>query len=215
MIDRLLLPTLIVVGVILLGWYLVGNEIMRRRGRTLAVWCKRALDPLGGKQAIQWLTLHAFRLETEAKDSPIRQATLTGLVESWDVPLIWLWNRLNWRRDMVLAQLTLRQQPLAGIELYRPRSVLAGDARLFARREGWEETALDEFRLAAPDGLTRDVAARLLDALGAERRHLIRLALRRQGVHLTLALNVPHPSRLAPEHFQQLLQKLAQVAGSP
>src|SRR2546427_8010629 len=122
MVDRLTLPIIGVLAVIFLVWYLAGNELMRRRGSRLAIWCKRAADRIGSQQAIKWFTLHSFRLEIEQGSPPIRSAALIGLVESWDVPVIWLWNRLNWRRDMVLAQLMLTSQPMQGLELYRPRA---------------------------------------------------------------------------------------------
>lgn len=208
--QNLALPIVFAIGVVLIGWYLVGNEVMRRRGRSLAVWCKRSLDPLGGRQAIQWLTTQSFRLEVEGLKAPFGSGTLSGLVESLDVPVIWLANRANGRRDMVLLQVSLRQQPIWGFELYRPRSVLAGDARKYARDEGWTEIAVDGFQLASASGPKMEKAAReLMAALGDEATNLIRLAVRRRGLHLTLALNVPDRSRLSPQDFSRIVERLA------
>ena len=209
--DRIGLPAFVALGLILLAWYVVGNEVMRRRARTLALWCKRAVDPLGGRQAIKWLTHHSFRLEVEQLKAPFRSAAITGLTESWDVPMIWLWNRRRGRRDMVMVEVVLRQQPIWGLELYRPSSLLAGDARHMARREGWSEQPLEEFRVAPGDGAPRDLACQLLTELGEERVHLVRLAVRRRGTNLLLALNVPDPSRLPPAEFHRLVQRLART----
>lgn len=208
--QNLALPIVFAIGVVLIGWYLVGNEVMRRRGRSLAVWCKRSLDPLGGRQAIQWLTTQSFRLEVEGLRAPFGSGTLSGLVESLDVPVIWLANRAYGRRDMVLLQVSLRQQPIWGFELYRPRSVLAGDARKYARDEGWTEIAVDGFQLASASGPKMEKPAReLMAALGDEATNLIRLAVRRRGLHLTLALNVPDRSRLSPQDFSRIVERLA------
>ncbi len=210
--EQVALPAVLGLGAIFIAWYLVGNEIMRRRGRALAVWCKRALDPMGGRQAVKWITMHSFRLEVEGLKAPFQAGSLTGLTESWDVPMIWLGNRLNGRRDMVLLQLSLRQQPIWGLELYRPRSILAGDARRTAVDEGWSEQPLEEFRLAsAGGGAMQKLARDLLLALGDERLNLVRLAVRRRGHHLTLALNVPDRSRLTPVAFSQLVERLARA----
>jgi hypothetical protein len=207
------LPWLLGLGLLLLGWFFVGNEIMRRRARKLALWCKHTIDPLGGKQTIRWLTQQAFRIEVEEPREPFQSAAITGLVESWDVPTIWLWNRLHGRRDIVLVQFSLRQLPIWGLELYRPGSLLAGDARRLGRREGWQERPLDEFILISggEQGAPRRLACELLDALGAERARLVRLAVRRRGTHLALAMNVPDPSRFSAATFHSLLQHLAQV----
>ncbi len=204
------LPIVFALGALLIGWYFVGNEVMRRRGRSLAVWCKRSLDPLGGRQAIQWITTQSFRLEVEGLKAPFGSGTLSGLVESLDVPVIWLVNRANGRRDMVLLQASLRQQPIWGFELYRPRSVLAGDARHYAREEGWTEIPFDGFRLASASGPKMEKpVGELIAALGDEAGNLVRLAVRRRGLHLTLALNVPDRSRLSPQDFSRIVQRLA------
>jgi hypothetical protein len=212
-LNQLGLPAVLVVGAIFIVWFVAGNELMRRRGRGLAIWSKRVLDPLGGRQAIQWITLHSFRLELEGLKPPFTSGTMTGLVESWDVPITWLLNRLNGRRDMVLVQLALRQQPIRGIEVFRPRSLLAGDARQLAAEEGWATEPFEEFQLAAMPGATpQRLASELLAALGARRADLLRLALRRRGLHLTLALNIPDRQKVQPAELTRVLEGLAAVA---
>ena len=210
--NQLAIPVVAVLGALFIIWFLAGNEWMRRRGRGLALWSKRALDPLGGKQAITWITLHSFRLEVDNLRWPFKSGSVTGLVESWDVPIIWLANRLNGRRDMVLLQLALRQQPIWGMELYRPKTILAGDARHLALEEGWQDEPFEEFRLASAGGMAPQRLAReLLTEIGSQRPNLLRLAIRHRGLHLTLALNVPHPSRFPPEDFSQLVDRLAEA----
>lgn len=209
--DQAALPVVLLLGGGLLGWFVAGNELMRRRARRLAVWCKRASDPLGGRQAITWLTTHSFRIEVQEPKAPFRSGAITGLVESLEVPMIWLWNRRHGRRDMVLFEVTLRRQPIWGLELYRPGTLLAGDARHAARREGWEEGTLEEFRVAPADGAPHELACALLAELAAQRTNLVRLAVRRGGTHLSLALNLPDQSALPPAGFCQVAQRLVRT----
>ncbi len=204
------LPVALGLGLVLVGWYVAGNELMRRRAHRLALWSKRVIDPLGGTQTIRWLGGQAFRLEVDGPRAPFRSVMLTGLVESWDVPMVWAWNRWHGRRDMVLLQATLRAQPLWGLEVYRPGTVLAGDSRHLARQEGWAESALDELTVAAPGEPPRRLAAELVQVLDSERSRLVRLAVRRQGNHLTLALYVPDPARFDPSEVIRLARRLAE-----
>jgi hypothetical protein len=191
-------------------WYFAGNELMRRRAHRLALWSKRVIDPLGGTQSIRWLSVQAFRLEVEGPGTPFQSLMLTGLVESWDVPMVWAWNRLHGRRDIVLLQASLRQQPLWGLEVYRPGSLLAGDARHFARQEGWAEEALGDLTVAAGGEPPRQLAIGLVDVLRDEHSRLVRLAVRRQGQHLTLALKVPDPRKFDPANATRLAVRLAE-----
>ena len=208
------LPIAICLGGLLVLWYLAGNELMRRRAHRLAQWTKRVLDPLGGKQTIQWLGGQAFRLELTDPPAPFSSLTMTGLVESWDVPMVWPWNRLHGRRDMILLQATLQTRPRWGFEVYRPGTLLAGDSRHLARQEGWSETSLDELSIAAAGDPPRLLATELLDVVSSERRRLVRLAVRRQGPHLTLALNVPDPKRFDADDARRLAQRLAERLGA-
>ncbi len=198
------------IGALLILWYLGGNELMRRRSHRLALWTKRVLDPLGGTQSIRWLSGQAFRLEVEGAKEPFTKLLATGLVESWDTPLIWAWNRWRGRRDLVMLQVTLRKQPLWGLEVYRPGTLLAGDSRHHANQEGWTESSLDDLRIACGGDAPKRLAAELVGALEAERARLIRLAVRRQGHHLTLAFNVPDPGGFEPRAVSTLAERLAQ-----
>jgi len=210
-LSQLALPAVVVLSLFFIAWFVIGNEVMRRRGRELALWGKRAIDPLGGRQAIQWITMHSFRLEVQGMKAPFSSGSLTGLVESWDVPMIWLGNRIRGRRDMVLVQATLRQQPIWGLELYRRRSVLGTDARRAGAEESWPDRPLEEFRLAAPGETLEGLARQLIDDLGPDRGNLVRLSLRRRAPNLTLALNVPDRRRLTPGDFNQLLERIART----
>jgi hypothetical protein len=49
--DRIALPVAVAAGVLLVVWYVEGNELMRRRASRLA-WSKRFVDPYGGQQSI-------------------------------------------------------------------------------------------------------------------------------------------------------------------
>jgi hypothetical protein len=129
--------------------------------------------------------------------------------------MVWAWNRLRGRRDMVLVQATLRRQPLLwGFEVYRPKSILAGDARHAARQEGWPESELDEFGLAAAAEHGTRLARDLVAELDVQRRRLVRLSARRTGHHLTLALNVPDADRFEPTELTRVVRRLAQRMAS-
>ena len=198
----------VALGIFLLGWYFIGNELMRRRAHRLALWAKRVIDPLGGRQSIRWLGGQAFRLEVDNPKAPFNSVALTGLVESWDVPMVWAWNRLHGRRDMIQVQASLRIQPTWGLELFRPDSMLAGDARGLARQEGWGESLLDEFVVAAPSEAQVQLATGLVQVLASDRARLLRLAVRRQNPHLTLALNVADPANFDAAEAGRLMTRV-------
>lgn len=212
--DRWAFAALILLAALLIVWYIAGNEVMRRRARELAIWAKRGLDPFGGKQAVLWTTMQSFRLEVDGTKDPFRSLHLTGLVESWDTPVIWLLNRMRGRRDMILLTGQLRSQPVSGFELYRPGSLLGGDSRRMAIEERWTEEPQEEFRLAASTPKAREQALALLGLMGTERGRLVRFGVRRHEPHLVLALNVPDRERPDPTAFASLIRELGNYLAS-
>jgi hypothetical protein len=94
--------------------------------------------------------------------------------------------------------------------VYRPGTMLAGDARHLARQEGWAEAPLDDLTVAAAGEPPRKLATDLLEVLHGERKRLVRLAVRRQGNQLTLALNVPDPRAFDPTEATRLARRLAE-----
>jgi hypothetical protein len=90
--------------------------------------------------------------------------------------------------------------------------VLAGDARHAAAQEHWNESPLDSFRLASAGGDAPERLAReLISEFGDQAKNLVRLAIRRQGMHLTLAMNVPDRTSLSPDGFARLVQQLSRA----
>src|SRR2546428_13398717 len=98
-LQSLALVFVFVLGAVLIGWYLVGNEVMRRRGRSLGLWGKRSLDPLGGGQAIQWVTPPSFRLEGGGLRAPCVAGSRAGVCGARGLPRICLATRATGRGD--------------------------------------------------------------------------------------------------------------------
>ena len=113
---------------------------------------------------------------------------------------------------MVVLSLSLAEQPLWGFEVFRPRSILAADARHYAKLEGWQLEPDEDLMIAAGGEGPKQLARRLLGVLEHERPNLVRLAARRQGALLTLALNVPRPDAQQPARVAELARRLAEQA---
>ena len=202
-----------------LGWYFIGAAINRRRIAEAARWVHRGLDiyrdptPDRTKASIKWLSTNAFNIMLEGARPPFSGLVATVLLQSRDMVTVWLTDRLSGRRDLLLLRCEFQRQPIWGVEIFRPRSVLAGDARRLATTEGWPVEPSDQADLltAHGGGKAGELCRELLEALGDEHRRLVRLAVRRQAPHLTLALDLPDPAASDPQETMRLAERLATI----
>jgi hypothetical protein len=127
---------------------------------------------------------------------------------------VWLIDRFTGRRDVLMVRFDLQRQPILGVEIFRRRSLLAGDSGRIAKEAGWPIESTDDRVLltAHGGGKAGDLCRELLAALGDDRRRLVRLSVRRQSPHLTVALDLPDPDASDPLETTRLGDRLVSIA---
>jgi hypothetical protein len=207
-----------VAGVFLL-WFFVGAHLTRRRLAEAARCVYRGLElynapgPTPMQASIKWLSTNAFNIALESARPPFTAVVVTVLLQSRDMMTMWLIDRVSSRRDLIMLRFDLERQPIWGVEIYRRHSILAGEATHLAKRSGWvvQPSADGRLLIAHGGGKASDLCAELLAALGAEERGLVRLSVRRQSPHLTLAVDMLNPSSCDPAELLRLGERLADV----
>ncbi len=197
------------------AWLLGGTLINRRRAAAVSRWAYAEARPYGKKLFVRWITMAAFELTVPEARAPFKQLSLTGFLQSREMPFIWLWNRVRRRGDLLIVRAELRRRPVWGFEVYRPQSLLAGDARRAALDAGWTpEQGADGLWRANGGGAAAELSERLVAALGPWAPHLDRLAMRREAPQLVvaLALGGVRPGAMPP--LGPYLARLAELAGA-
>jgi hypothetical protein len=195
-----------------IAWLLVGTLVNRRRAAAVSRWLYAEARPFGERLYIRWITLAAFELTVPEARAPFQQLSLTGFLESREMPFVWLWNRLRGRGDLLVVRADLRHPPRWGLEVYRADGLLAGDARRAALAAGWTPLAGADGREYADGGAgAAALRARALAALDIYAPHVERLALRQEAPQLilTLAIGWLRPATAPP--LGPPLRRLAEV----
>jgi hypothetical protein len=196
------------------AWLLGGTLINRRRAAAISRWAYAEAKPYGKQLYVRWITLAAFELTVPEARAPFQQLSITGFLQSREMPFVWLWNRVRRRGDLLIVRAALRRRPVWGLEVYRPQSLLAGDARRAATDAGWTPAqGADGLWRADGGGAAAELSARLVAALGPWAPHLDRLAVRREAPQLVvaLALRGVRPDAVPP--LGPCLVRLARLAG--
>jgi hypothetical protein len=196
--------------VLFFGSYAVALFGGRRRLMAAARWVQEFLQPLGGTAQVRWTASSAFHITATDQSPPFRRMVVTVLLKPRDLIAQLVVNRLLRRNDLVIIRCELPNQPIWGLEVYRPRTLLSGLAQKEIGVEQWGETTLtsSDHRVAHGGGKAEEMCQALLNELGVEREKLWRLAVRRQFPHLLLAVDLPEMTEQEAIRFREMLTRM-------
>lgn len=176
----------------LLGWYIIGTQINRRRAGAVVRQVRESLQAFGGTATIRWIGRTAFRIEAEQLSPPFIRLSISGLLEPRETFLLWALGRLWGRRDWLLIRASLDGSVGPAFELYHPQRRGASDVAHEIRANGWQEEAVAGYpglRCAAPSADGRGLAREVLVGLGGV--EVWRVGLRYEAPQLSIGLPVP------------------------
>jgi hypothetical protein len=196
----------------LLGWYVIGLHLSRRRGGALVRQIRDSIQAFGGAATIRWIGRGAFRIEVEKLAAPLSRLGLSVLMEPRETFLLWVFGRLSGRRDWLKVSLTLGGGVKGAFEVYHPRRRGGSDSAHEVRSLGWAIEPFPgraELLCAAPGPDGRALALEVMGALRGVEIWGVRV--RNKEPQLTVSLPVPATERRVPLPVFPLLSHLAQL----
>lgn len=105
----------VVIGIsIFIGaWYLTGFYYNRRQGERTLTWLRTSLEPWGKISSVRLLGSFSSgaQLEINRANAPFQSLEVTFVLESRENLPLWLFNRLQGRRDEIFFKANLRSIP--------------------------------------------------------------------------------------------------------
>jgi hypothetical protein len=191
------------------AWFGVGSYINRQRIGKVANWVRDGVRPFAGRASIRTIGTNAFTISVEDSKAPFRELHVTVLLESREMPFVWLWNRIRGHSDIIYFRADLQKTPYRPLEIYLDSSVLAPDSRRAIADTGISPQRLEGTSLLC--GMAgreaHELANRLLSLLAADTAYLERLSVSRTSPHLALGLKLgPYFSGRPHELFQKVVR---------
>lgn len=196
----------------LLGWYVIGLQISRRRAGALVRQVRDSIQSFNGTATIRWIGRSAFRIEVEQIAGPVTRLGLSVLLEPRETFLLWAFGRLFGRRDWLRVSATLSGGVKGAFEVYQPRRRGGFDSAGEVRSLGWTVEPFPGrpgllYAAPGPDG-----RALALEVMGALRGlEIWGVRVRNKEPQLTVSLPVPAPETRVPLPVFPLLPHLAQL----
>ena len=218
-ISDLATKGVIALSALLVLWILVGRQLNRRRGEELIRWMRKGLPVPGDQISVKWIGRSGFQMRVAAtgkavqgESLPFRWLELTVVLEPRDVLLLWLFNRLRGKRDLLVLRGDLRSKPRVELELVKGGSRL-GRQILSGLSGSWVQEERDDGWMLAHRGKQ---ASRLVHSLAplwpAYAPHLQRLSVRKQAPHFLASFSLAGLEGMEAEKFFSLWRGIAEAA---
>jgi hypothetical protein len=210
-------PLLILLIILVMGWFAVGIIWNIRRGNAVLRWLQGGLPRLGEKTTLRWLGTSVVELSLNRAKPPFRQAQVLLVMAPRDVP--WLWLMASWRgrRDTLIVRGQLLSPPRLEYEVAAPQSWTGSRAIDVARQQRWSEEAAGEHLFLAPRAslpVSRPGALALLDSAGGFFPQVWRLAVRRESPQFELHVPLPTLRGGQAAEYIESIRGLAQRVAS-
>lgn len=185
----------IALSVVLLLWYVGGHLYNRRKGRWLRQWVERGLEEMGEEWQGGWLGSPASgaRILVHRAHPPFQRMEVTLLLENREIPILWLADRLQGKKDALILKATRRSLRKGTLHAGPPSQVLVPPLLSWHQEKGPHGLIVasrDSGALQRTEGL-----APWLDHYGP---YLRRLVLQEEDPHLTVWVNVSDLARNVP-----------------
>lgn len=176
----------IALSVFLVLWYIGGHLYNRRRGRYLLRWLEEGLDVVGEERQWGWLGSPASgaRILIPRAYPPFQRMEITLLLENREIPILWLADRLQKKRDAVIIKTTCRSSGQGEIQVGPLSEIYGPQFSSWNREQGPSGLLILHRGSGAPRQL-----ARLTPWLNRYSRYLHRFILQRRDPHLTIWVN--------------------------
>jgi hypothetical protein len=207
---------LIIVAIIIMGWFAFGIIYNLRHGDALLRWMQTGLPGIGQRTTFRWLGTSVAELVIAHAKKPFRRLETLLVLKPRDVFWMTIAAYFQGREDIIIFRAYLHTAPLVDLELVDPKTWSGRNALKQVVERRWESKAYQNMQLLAPRGFL-DLATTGLDKLAAPMQKLspryARFSLRRDTPNLEL--HVPFPAYQtsdATEYFQAL-RDLARAVG--
>ena len=205
---------LILLAIIIMGWFAFGVIYNLRSGDALLKWMQNGLPSIGQKTTFRWLGTSVAELVIAHAKKPFRRLETLLVLKPRDVFWMTILAAFQRREDIVIFRAQLTTAPLTDLELVDPRSWTGRGVLIQFTDRKWESKTYRGLQLMAPAGLL-DLATQTLDRLTIPMQELsdryVRFSLRRDASQTNLELHVPFPAYRTSDatHYFQALRNLA------
>ena len=206
----------IALSIALVVWYFMGSQINRRRAGSSLRWIREGVQVLGGQATMRPLGTSGFQVNVEKTKGPFKKVEMMVLLESREMLLFWIFNRLRGQRDLLVLKSDLRARPKTELEVIRKGARMAKKALKAIDDETWVREEIEDGKLImAHRGKARPgLSEKLTPLLREYTPYILTVSLRKSSPHLLANLSLSGLEKVTAEALFGLLKEMVEVMAS-
>lgn len=179
-------------------------------------WAREGIQDLGGRAAWRSLGTSGFQVAIKGAKHPFKWIEMTVLLESREMHLVWLFNHLRGRRDLMLLKADLRTGPKTEVEIVPKKGRITRKILNAIEEENWARGEIEGTNLMVLRK-GKDMAGwaeRLAPLLREHAHYVLRISLRKRSPHLLANFSLSGLERVPAEETFGLLKEIVKMASS-
>jgi hypothetical protein len=200
----------ILLSIILVVWYVLFSFLNRRRGIATYHWLREGLGELGEISEAEWIgsSGSGARLVVSNAKNPFRRIEVVYLLQTREVPPLWIFNILRGKRDTLILKASLKGTPKQELEVARQGERGFETLLENEQKRPYVQVSAPEGYLMAYRGKEDDpFLERLRSFLNRYPDSVRQISLQRKTPHLIIQTNLPDLEEGPAKEFFAALSK--------
>lgn len=143
-LETFALPLAMAAALVVVGWFALGTQSNVRAGDRVLKWLRDGLPIVGEKTTMHWMGSSVLQLKIAKATAPFRNAEMLFVFEPRDIIFLWLWSRLQGRRDLMIFRGTSNAAPSFELEVFDPQGWTTHNTERDVQKKNWTRVALTD-----------------------------------------------------------------------
>jgi hypothetical protein len=200
-----------VILILLVLGFLGGAWLNRRRSKTIGIWLRAGLKPVGGQTTWKWIRgmNSAAQVTVEGAAKPFRRMEISYFMMTREFAPMWGYEWLRGKRDLLAARLELRDAPACEIEIVPQGGKLQKTLDSNAGTEPFTWTVgVAGLGIGSRGEGAQQAAERLKPFVERYGPYIQRLSLRPRQPNIVLFMNLNGLEKTSAEEFVRALRRM-------
>lgn len=206
----------IALSITLVVWYVAGSWMNRRRASHLLRWIREGVRVFGGEATWRGMGTSGFQVSVKGVKHPFKRIEMMVLLESREMLLLWLFNRLRGQRDLMVFKADLRTRPKAELEIAPKKGRVTRKILKAIEEEAWARGGIEDtdLMLLRKGKEVTSLAEKLAPLLREYAPYIRRLSLRKESPHFLVNLSLPGLEEEPAGEMFSFLRKVIETMAS-